>query len=170
MNALSSELPSHLPCDPFDFVILYHASDKSIARTLCEKIKNINLKHRLNIKCCLYNDVDIPTGLEFKSVEKITDIAVQTWFIISENSIHDDVLNHHKDEAIMISLKTKRNCFVPVFTKPKEEFDNLPYALMAYKGINLGSASFDRNVERLFNDKSHMIQMEYLRTVQNQRQ
>jgi hypothetical protein len=154
------EIPSYLTRTVQDFVILYHPEDKTIAENVCKTVLDISQEKGLDISCCLYNEDDV--------IENISKFAVQTWLLVSENSIEDKITALHRDEALMRACK-KMNGFVPVFTKPKDMFTDLAYGLMSYKGLTLKSANFERSIVRMFEAKSHKMMKENLTIEQNQR-
>ena len=94
-------------------------------------------------------------GTELQSVSKVCDIAVQHWFYITDNFCRDKTMMLHKDEQIMNSLMNN-NSFIPIWTKPKEEFSDLPYGIKAYTGLyETDFPRFVRRVKSMFRRRDH---------------
>ena len=88
--------------------------------------------------------------------------SVRIWLLLSERAIHDPEMAQHIDELIMRSVTSGQTQFVPVFTKPKDQFGNLPYGLQAYTGLTLTNLNLNRNISRMLNNEYHRQQREHL--------
>ena len=78
MSVHPCEIPWHLTCELFDFMIIYDERDRPVVEHLCERINDINNENRINVSCCLYDEKDPVLGSIFSAVEQLTEKCVQS--------------------------------------------------------------------------------------------
>ena len=106
-----------------------------------------------------------PEGRELQCTADMCKISVQRWFYITENAIQDKKMLFDIDEQIMSSLKDN-NSFIPVWSKPKEHFAQLPYGLQAYTGLYTHDRRLIRRLRTMFDNDYHRGCKENLRKCQ----
>ena len=106
-----------------------------------------------------------PVGREFQNIAEICKHSVQRWFYITENAIQDPKMLFNINEQIMSSLKDN-NSFIPIWSKPKEHFAQLPYGLQAYTGLYAQDKRITRRLRNMFDNGYHRGLKEHIRKSQ----
>ena len=142
------------PQPPCDVLIFHHHDDHTTAQHLQETVHTL----APSASCRLYTPQNV------RSETDVFLFSVQVWLLVSECAIQDSLMMFYKDELIMKSIKSGRNQFIPVFTKPKNQYINLPHSLGSYKGLTLTDSHVNKVISRMLNSANHQRYKDQLTT------
>ena len=145
MTRKQHRLSPSKPQPPCDVLILYHHDDHTAAQNLQETVHSL----APNASCRVLTPQRVPLETD------VSLFSVQVWLLVSECAVCDSLMMFYKDELIMKSIKSGRNQFLPVFSKPKDLFISLPYSLAAYTGLTLTNSNLNRVISRMLNSTNH---------------
>ena len=165
------EIPKHYIVPPGDVVVFYCRKDEVEAKELVRRVETAALLAGEEIKVYLYDD-DIFKSVctAFQSIEAFTSMAVEMWFLLTDSFIDDPLLQHYKDEALMNSIldPSKRCSVVPVFSKHKKDFLEIPYGFASLRGLFLQDSRLADRVLKRFMLPRHRALKENLVKKQEQ--
>jgi len=155
---LSAEFQAQLQMNVADFVMFCCEDDEDDAEEFIEEVKAAGKEKGVDICGYMYNDPCFYSGRELKSVEAVTSVAVQVWFYVTEQLAEDTYMQMYKDEQLMRALlDSNRNAIVPIWIKNKTEYDEIPYGLAAFVGLNRTNKNVMRTIVRMFDSPKHKI-------------
>ena len=152
MTRTQRKISPSKPKPPCGVLIFYHHDDHTTAQHLQETVHTL----APNASCRLLTPQNVP--LETDAFL----FSVQVWLLVSECAVRDPLMMLYKDELIMKSIISGRNQFIPVFTKPKDLFINLPCGLAAYMGLTLTNSNLSRAISRMLNNANHQAYKQQL--------
>lgn len=138
------------PDSALDFILFYCEKDEDDAQAFKKKIEEIT-----KAKGLMYNDAN-SKNINIDSITNICNRAVQTWFYITDNFINNDWMLFLKDTFLVRSITDHKNQFVPIWNKPKEEFENMPFGLGTYTGLNIHDSKLIHKINQMFIHPKHI--------------
>ena len=171
-NILPNEIPRRFMVPPADVVLFYCEKDEVEAKVLVKRIDTAAILAGEDIRVYLYDNDEVfcSEDSEFQSIDAVTSLVVEIWFLVTDSFIDDLLLQCYKDEALMKAIlePSKRNSVVPVFDKPKEDFLEIPYGLASFRGLYLQDSNLAEKVLRRFKLPRHRALKENLMKKQEQ--
>ena len=140
-----------------DFVLFYCEKDEEEAKQLKERVE----KEGHGISGYLYNHVNT-TSADYDAIETICQRGVQMWFYITDNFIADLEMQFLKDEFLVKSIIHGNKTFVPIWAKPKNEFKDLPFGLVAFYGLDASDGRLVERIRTMFSRPEHARAKELL--------
>ena len=151
------EYPPKLTMEVVDFILFCCEKDEKEALEFMNEVIGEGCNMAVDIKGYMYNDYRFDEDREFQSVDAITSVGVQAWFYITENFIADVSMQLYKDEHLMKSILQgpKRNSVIPVWTKSKGDYSEIPYGMAAFTGLYRTDNALGRKITRMFDHQRH---------------
>ena len=144
-----------------DAVIFYCDDDADDVDVFVERITNQLKERNIDATIFLYDDL-AQQDTVLQAVDKQCKLSVQHWFYITDSFCKDKTMMLHKDEQIVKSLMN-RNSFIPLWTKPKDEFDDLPYGIRAYRGLYANDSRLKEKLEKMFKSGDHQANKQMIK-------
>ena len=152
-----AEYPAKYTKEVVDFILFFHNDDRSEATKFMDSIIREGQDKGVQVKGYLYDDLDFEEGTEMENANAITSVGVQTWFFITDNFVNDDTMQLYKDDHLMKSIisSSQRKSIVPIWTKSKEDYIEIPYGMAAFTGLYTSDGAVLRKVLRMFDHPRH---------------
>ncbi|XP_013408459.1 uncharacterized protein LOC106172349 [Lingula anatina] len=151
------EIPAQLKAPQYDYVLFFCQKDREKALAYHEELQTLAESNGFKLRGCTYDDHnEFPwIQAEWQCAEEAIKRSTYMLFYMTANCEEeqtDKIFETHVNEALTKSLKdeTKRWGFIPVFTKPKDDFQYIPYGLSSLKGLVPDDPYYKRQVKSLF--------------------
>ena len=130
--------------DATDFILFYSEKDESEAKNFKEKVE----KEANGVSGYMYSFTSMPPDLQ--TINEICSKGVQTWFFITDTFINDQQMQFVKDELLMRAILSQKKTFIPIWSKPKWEFQDLPFGLAALTGLDVTNTRCINKIIKMF--------------------
>jgi hypothetical protein len=149
--ASSLEMVHNLP-PPSDFILFCCPKDQASAEAFLQSTISSARKQCSSLQGYMFNDKHYQCDTEL-----MLNRCVQAWFYITEDFLLDDEMQTYRDTCLMRSILccNRKQSFIPVWTKGKDEFLELPPSLAAYTGLYEGDFKLVRRVISMISAPMH---------------
>ena len=154
-----------------DFLLYFSKGDEEKASAFVKDVLS-SCKNQGNVVSgYLYNDANLCNLAETPPLEIARKYSVQIWIYFTGNFICDTEMEKIRNGELIKSIKMLDDRSVPVipiWTKPKESFNNVPYGFAAMEGLNPAQHSvMISKIEKMFSKTTHKELKRKLQTIQN---
>ena len=132
-----------------DFVLFCCNKDEEEAQQLVDRItrESKNITGYVHV----YNQT-----VDMTNKHGIAGKGVQKWFLITHNFCKDHQLLALKNDILLNSVSSGSKSFVPIWAQPRQEFEPLPFGLVAFFGLDVSDSRLVVKINKMFSQPEHV--------------